>query len=69
MPDPTRLTLRLLGEIEVLRGIEPLVLPTSRKARALLAYLAATERPTAVADSVHSYGISPMIRAAPCARA
>src|SRR6185295_8857190 len=41
---PSRLTLRLLGEIEVVRDGEPLVLPSSRKARALLAYLTATNR-------------------------
>ena len=45
MSDPTRLRLRLLGEIEVARGGTRLNLPSSRKARALLAYLAATERP------------------------
>src|SRR5215470_8833274 len=41
---PSPLTLRLLGEIEVVRDGEPLVLPSSRKARALLAYLVATGR-------------------------
>lgn len=40
-PDRT-LRLRLLGEIALLRGEEPLVLPASKKTRALLAYLAAT---------------------------
>jgi adenylate cyclase len=45
MCEPTRLRLRLLGEIEVARGGQRLTLPSSRKARALLAYLAATERP------------------------
>jgi adenylate cyclase len=42
MSEPRQLTLRLLGEIEVVRGGRRLVLPASRKARALLAYLAAT---------------------------
>jgi adenylate cyclase len=37
-------TLRLLGEIEVVRDGERAVLPSSRKARGLLAYLAATGR-------------------------
>jgi adenylate cyclase len=45
MPEPTGLTLRLLGEVEVARGGERLPLPASRKARALLTYLAATGRP------------------------
>jgi TolB-like protein/DNA-binding SARP family transcriptional activator len=40
-----RLTLRLLGEIEVVRGDKSVALPSSRKARALLAYLAVTRRP------------------------
>ena len=44
MSEATQLTLRLLGEIEVVRGGERLALPSSRKARALLAYLAATGR-------------------------
>jgi DNA-binding SARP family transcriptional activator len=39
------LNLRLLGEIEVLRNGQRMALPPSRKTRALLAYLAATERP------------------------
>lgn len=39
------LTLRVLGEIEVLRGAEKLSLPPSKKTRALLAYLAMTGRP------------------------
>lgn len=39
------LTLRFLGEVEVLRGSTPIVLPSSRKARALLAYLSVTGRP------------------------
>src|SRR5689334_4739415 len=38
------LHLRLLGEIELTRGSEPIALPPSRKTRALLAYLAATGR-------------------------
>jgi adenylate cyclase len=41
---PAELTLRLLGEVEVLRAGEHQVLPSSRKARALLVYLAATGR-------------------------
>jgi DNA-binding SARP family transcriptional activator len=39
------ITLRLLGEMEVLRGQNRVDLPPSRKSRALLAYLAATARP------------------------
>ena len=39
------LTIRLLGEVAVLRGDEPLALPPSKKTRALLAYLVATGRP------------------------
>jgi DNA-binding SARP family transcriptional activator len=39
------LTIRLLGELEVSRGTETLVLPPSRKTRALLGYLVATRRP------------------------
>lgn len=38
------LEIRILGRMEVLRGA-PLELPPSKKARALLAYLVATERP------------------------
>jgi adenylate cyclase len=45
MSEPTGLSLRLLGEVEVARGGERLSLPASRKARALLTYLAATGRP------------------------
>ena len=45
MSEPTGLSLRLLGEVEVARGGERLPLPASRKARALLTYLAATGRP------------------------
>jgi len=41
---PAELTLRLLGEVEVLRHGAPVVLPSSRKARAVLVYLAATGR-------------------------
>jgi TolB-like protein/DNA-binding SARP family transcriptional activator/Tfp pilus assembly protein PilF len=41
---PAELSLRLLGEVEVLRDGAALVLPSSRKARALLVYLAATGR-------------------------
>jgi adenylate cyclase len=44
MSEATQLTLRLLGEIEVIRGGERMALPSSRKARALLAYLVATGR-------------------------
>lgn len=39
------LTLRLLGELEVLRDGERLTLPPSKKTRALLAYLAVVGRP------------------------
>jgi adenylate cyclase len=45
MSEATGLSLRLLGEVEVARGGERLPLPASRKARALLAYLAATGQP------------------------
>src|SRR5262249_60924250 len=45
MSEATKLSLRLLGEIEVVRGGERVALPASRKARALLAYLAVTGRP------------------------
>lgn len=45
MAAPARLTLRVLGEIEVARGSTPLALPASKKTRALLAYLAVTGRP------------------------
>lgn len=41
---PPPLALRLLGPLSVSRHGEPLVLPPSRKVRALLAYLAATPR-------------------------
>jgi adenylate cyclase len=44
MFEAAQLTLRLLGEIEVIRGGERMALPPSRKARGLLAYLAATGR-------------------------
>ncbi len=44
-PAPPALRLRLLGELEVLRGDERLPLPPSKKTRALLAFLAATGRP------------------------
>jgi adenylate cyclase len=44
MVEPAELTVRLLGEIEVVRGSERVTLPSSRKARALLAYLVATGR-------------------------
>ncbi|MCW8085028.1 alpha/beta fold hydrolase [Sabulicella glaciei] len=39
------LTIRLLGEVSVIRGGEALALPPSKKTRALLAYLVATGRP------------------------
>src|SRR3954470_22290418 len=39
------LTIRLFGELEVARGAETLVLPPSKKTRALLAYLVVTRRP------------------------
>ena len=39
------LTLRVLGDLEVIRGDAVLELPPSRKTRGLLAYLALTERP------------------------
>src|SRR5512141_1454981 len=38
------LEIRLLGELEVLRDGTPLPLPASKKSRALLGYLAATQR-------------------------
>ncbi len=38
------LQIRLLGELQVCRGSTPLVLPPSRKTRALLAYLAVTAK-------------------------
>ena len=44
MSDVDQLTVRLLGEIEVARDGERLALPSSRKARALLTFLAATGR-------------------------
>ena len=44
---PPELGIRLLGPLEVLEGEERLALPPSRKARALLTYLAATGRPHA----------------------
>lgn len=40
-----QLTIRTLGEFAVFRDGEPQVLPSSRKTRALLAYLVATRRP------------------------
>ena len=39
------LQIRLLGDLELLRGGRPVGLPPSRKTRALLAYLVATARP------------------------
>ncbi|MEM9387438.1 MAG: alpha/beta fold hydrolase [Pseudomonadota bacterium] len=39
------LRIQLLGELTVFRGERPIPLPSSRKARALLAYLALTARP------------------------
>jgi adenylate cyclase len=44
MFEAKQLTLRVLGEIEVFRDGEPVLLPSSRKARALLTYLAVTGR-------------------------
>lgn len=41
---PLRLQIHLLGELQVCRADERLVLPASRKTRALLAYLAVTAR-------------------------
>lgn len=40
--EPKPLVLKLLGEIEVVRGGKRLELPPSKKTRALLAYLAMT---------------------------
>ena len=40
----TDLQIRLLGPLEVLKGEDPVDLPPSKKARALLAYLVASER-------------------------
>src|SRR6516164_4868088 len=45
MSESAQLALRLLGEIEVVRGGQQLLLPASRKARALLIYLAVTRQP------------------------
>ena len=45
-PGTSGLELRLLGPLEVNRAGTPLALPPSRKARALLAYLAMAGRPT-----------------------
>jgi DNA-binding SARP family transcriptional activator/tetratricopeptide (TPR) repeat protein len=42
---PVKLDIRLLGSLEVVRDGEPVDLPPSRKARALLAYLVTTDRP------------------------
>ncbi len=39
------LQLRVLGDLEVIRGTQVLELPPSRKTRGLLAYLALTDRP------------------------
>ena len=39
------LSLEMLGELKILRDGEPLTLPTSKRTRALLAYLAFTSRP------------------------
>ncbi|MFK3863392.1 alpha/beta fold hydrolase [Pseudoalteromonas rhizosphaerae] len=39
------LTINMLGELKILRDGEPLTLPTSKRTRALLAYLAFTSRP------------------------
>jgi DNA-binding SARP family transcriptional activator len=43
--EPTPLTMSVLGEVKVARGENAVVLPPSVKARALLVYLAITERP------------------------
>lgn len=45
MPEPVTLELRLLGEMEVIRGGERVELPPSKKTRALLAYLVLTGKP------------------------
>jgi DNA-binding SARP family transcriptional activator len=45
MERPAMLTIRMLGELEVLRDGEKLALPPSKKTRALLAYLIGTGRP------------------------
>src|SRR5262249_9724287 len=45
MSESSQLALRLLGEIEVIRDGQVLPLPASRKARALLVYLAVTRQP------------------------
>ncbi len=45
MPSAEPLSLRLLGEIELARGGNPVLLPASKKTRALLAYLAVTAKP------------------------
>jgi len=41
----SRLNLAVLGEFRVLRDGQPVVLPPSKKTRALLAYLAVVQRP------------------------
>jgi adenylate cyclase len=45
MSESTQFALRLLGETEIIRGGQGLPLPASRKARALLVYLAVTRQP------------------------
>ncbi len=45
MPAEDILEFRLLGEMQVLRGGQPVALPPSKKTRALLAYLLVTGRP------------------------
>lgn len=43
--DAARLSIRLLGPLAIMRGDVPVALPSSRKLRALLAYLALAPRP------------------------
>ena len=44
MSDEARLTIRLLGGLRIQRAGQPVKLPRSKKTRALLGYLVATER-------------------------
>jgi hypothetical protein len=48
------LTIRLLGEFEVSRDAETAALPPSKRRRALLAYLAATGRPSPAREPVRA---------------